>query len=179
MQRVLVLYYSRTGTTRTLAKALADEFRADLAEIRCPRYDGGPLRTLRAGYDSLVGNLPPIKVLQATPRDYDLLLLGAPIWTSHPAVPLRAFLASAPALPDRVGLFLAHGGHSPPETAVSETEALLPGRLEASLTLRDSEVRGEGLNDAVVRFAEQLTLSQARPTSRSPSSVLSEKSVPA
>lgn len=179
MQRVLILYYSRTGTTRMLAKALADELCADIAEILCPRYDGGSLRYLLAGYDSLAGKLPPIEVPQATPKDCDLLLLGAPIWTSHPAVPLRAFLAGAPALPDRVGLLLTYGGHSPPETAVSETQALLPVPIQASLALRDSEVRGKNLGAAVRGFAEELTASQASPTSRSPSSVLSEKSLPA
>ena len=179
MMRVSILYYSRTGTTRTLAKALADEFCADIAEIRCPRYDGGSLRYLLAGYDSLTGKLPTIEVPRTTAKDYDLLLLGAPIWTSHPAVPLRAFLAKAPTLPDRIGLFLTYGGHSPPETAISETQDLLPSPIQASLALRESEVRGHGLDDAVRRFAERLAASQASPTSRSPSSVLSEKSPPA
>lgn len=34
---------------------------ADLAEFRCKRYQGGLLRYLRAGYDSVSGNLLPIE----------------------------------------------------------------------------------------------------------------------
>lgn len=156
MRTALIVYYSRTGTTKTLATALADKLNADLAEIRCRRYGRGIFRYLRAGYDSVRGNLPPIDMPQTATQTYDLVLLGAPIWTSHPALPLRAFLAGAPALPARVALFLTYGGHSSPDIAIRETEALLPGPLEACLSLRSPDVEGAGLSSAVDAFAEQL-----------------------
>ena len=155
MAKVLIVYYSRTGTTKALAAALAERLNADTVEIRCPRYRPGMFRYLRAGYDSVKGDLPPIDMPRVAARDYDTVLLGAPIWTSHPALPLRAFLAQAPDLPARVGLFLTHGAHSPPETAVKEAEALLPGRIEASLTVREADVRGNTFADALDAFADR------------------------
>lgn len=153
MPKALIIFYSRTGTTRRLAGVLAEALSADRAEIRCRRYDGGVFSYLRAGYDSVKGNLPAIETTREVTGTYDLAVLGAPIWTSHPAVPLRAFLATAPPLPARTGLFLSYGGHSPPETAVKETEDLLPGPLAASLA-----VKGRGLDeDALARFAAELT----------------------
>jgi hypothetical protein len=41
--RSLVLCYSRTGTTKKVATALAESLGAELAELRCDRY----LRALR------------------------------------------------------------------------------------------------------------------------------------
>lgn len=156
MPDALILYYSRTGTTEALATALAEKLGADLARIGCDRYRRGPLRYLRAGWDSVRGNLPPIDVPPVDTSTYDLVLLGAPIWTSHPALPLRAYLASAPVLPARVGLFLTYGGHSPPETAIQETEALLPARLAATLAVQASQVHGADFADTVDGFADTL-----------------------
>lgn len=154
--RTLIVYYSRTGTTRTLANTLAAELKADVDGILCDRYRPGGLRYLRAGYDSVQGNMPPIEPPQSAAADYDLVLIGAPIWTSYPAVPVRAFLETRPALPTRIAVFLTHGGHSPPEKAVAMMTSLLPRQIEAALTLSADDVNGDALPDAVRSFADGL-----------------------
>lgn len=156
MPKVLIVFYSRSGTTRRLAAALAQRLDAEVAEIRCERYGRGVFGFMRAAYDSLRGNLPPVETSQKVTGDYDIALLGAPVWTSHPAVPLRAFLQSSPDLPARVALFLTYDGHSAPEVAIRETQALLPGTLQASLSLRGEEVRGSGLAELVENFSDRL-----------------------
>ena len=161
MRNTLIVYYSRTGTTRRLATALAERLGADMAEIHCPRYRPGMLRYLRAGYDSVKGNLPPIEAPKIEARTYELVLLGAPVWTSHPALPLRAFLAHAPLLPARVGLFLTYGGHSAPDVAIRETEQLVPGGLVASLALNASDVGTAAMDPAIATFAGKLAGLQA------------------
>jgi len=163
MARILIAYYSRTGVTRTLATALAERLHADIVEIRCPRYRPGVFRYLRAGYDSVRGNLPAIDMaemdaLERPLAGYDLVLLGAPVWTSHPALPLRTLLATGPELPDRVALFLTYGGHSAPDIAVAETEAQLGRPVAASLALQAKVVRSPGLAAAVDAFARKLEL---------------------
>lgn len=156
MPKVLIVFYSRTGTTRTLATTLAQRLNAEVSEISCARYGHRFFGFLRAAYDSLRGNLPPVQTTRPVTSDYDHVLLGTPIWTSHPLAPLRAFLAGAPSLPGRIGLFLTYGGQSPPETAIRETVALLPGRLEASLALKAEEIQGDRSAEAVDTFLEQL-----------------------
>lgn len=152
----LIVYYSRTGTTRRLADALAAELKADVSEIRCGRYRPGGLRYLRAGYDSVRGNLPPIEMPQKTPSEYDLVLIGAPVWTSYPALPIRAYLDNSPELPTRIALFLTHGGHSPPEKAVEMMTSLLPRQIEAALALNADDVNGDALPEKVRSFADGL-----------------------
>ena len=154
--RTLIVYYTRTGTTRKLANALATELRADIEEIRCDRYRPGGLRYLRAGYDSLQGNMPPIEMSQISPTEYDLVLIGAPVWTSYPAIPIRAFLGAAPDLPARIAVFLTHGGHSPPEKAVEMMASLMPRQIEAALTLSNEDVNRGALPGATRTFAEGL-----------------------
>lgn len=154
--QTLIVYYTRTGTTRRLAEALATELQADIDEIRCERYRPGGLRYLRAGYDSVKGNLPPIAGPAKNPSEYDLVLIGAPVWTSYPALPIRSYLDRTPELPKRIAVFLTHGGHSPPEKAVDMVSSLLPRQIEAALTLSSDEVHGDGFRQAVRSFAAGL-----------------------
>lgn len=152
----LIIYYSRTGATKALADALATELSADKAEIECRRYRRGAVRYLLAGFDSVRGRIPPIDMPEISYRDYDLVLVGTPIWTSHPALPIRAFFAARPSLPDPVGLFTTYGGHSDPEIAITEMAAFLSKPPLASLSVLGPEVGGEGLSDKVSQFAGQL-----------------------
>ena len=147
------MYYSRTGTTATIARALADQLDADVCQISCDRYSGGLLRYLLAGYDSVRGNLPEIEMPEFAAEQYDLALIGTPVWTSHPALPIRTFLDRRPELPGRVAVFLTYGEHSPAQTCIDELAELLPVPIEAKLTVNSDQVSGDKFADAVCEFA--------------------------
>jgi hypothetical protein len=152
--RTLVVYYSLAGTTRSLAQALARELGADIGEIRCPRYQPGPWGFLRAAWDSVAGRLPPIEAPELTVGAYDLVLVGAPMWASHPATPVRAFLRrEAGRLPPRVGFFLTLGG-SPAAKALDEMAALAGRRPVAAVAVRDKEVKSGEVAAALAVFRQ-------------------------
>lgn len=154
--RTLVVYYSRTGTTRTLARLLAGRLDAGIAEIGCARYEGGILRYLLAGYDSVCGKLPVIDAPDASPADYDLVLLGCPVWTSHPATPMRAYLSLKPELPPRVATFLTYGGHSAASRAAAELAELLAGPVERNLSLNADAMDDAARRQTADAFAKAL-----------------------
>lgn len=154
--RTLVIYYSRTGTTRNLARQLAERLDAEIAEIRCPRYDGGIFRYLLAGYDSVRGNLPAIDAPDASPANYDRVLLGCPVWTSHPSLPMRAYLSRKPELPPRIATFLTYGGHSPAERAAGELADLIPGTVERNLSLNAGAINDTEQKQIACEFAQKL-----------------------
>lgn len=164
----LVLYYSKSGTTAKVARAVATGLEADVAEIKCPRYSSGWLGYLLAGYDSLKGRLPAIEVPGVSYADYDLIVLGAPIWTSYPATPLRALLSKQNELTEllrdplsdplsgRVALFLTYGGHSPPEKATDLIEDFLPIKLAASLAIRQDALNEDVATASIDAFIVKL-----------------------
>ncbi|MCF2872455.1 hypothetical protein L0664_15375 [Octadecabacter sp. G9-8] len=153
----LILFYSRTGTTMNVANALGAALSADIKEIKCPRYQGGWFAYLRAGYDSVKGRLPPIDVPDLSIEGYDLVIIGAPIWTSYPALPLRSFLAQKPRLSGRVAVFFTFGGHSPAEKAVKMVESLLSVPLEATLALPHDQVVSGQYEAAIDTFIAKLS----------------------
>lgn len=129
-----VLYYSRDGHTDRAAHKLATALDATLIRIESKRYRKGAFGFLRAGFESVTGRLPQIAPVE--PLDtYASVSLGAPVWASFPATPLRAFLAQHPPLPDAVGLFLSSGSDVPPDQALSMGRDLLGHPFVATLSL--------------------------------------------
>jgi hypothetical protein len=153
--RTLVIYYSRTGTTRKAARALADMLGADTAEIRCERYGVGGLGYIRAAYDSVRGTRPAIVIPTAVDSNYDLVVIAAPLWTTYPAVPARSFLADRKPFPGRVALLLTHLG-SPPDKAFAMMEAHLGRPAEGKLALRQTDIKSESASAALQAFTEDL-----------------------
>lgn len=161
--KTLIVYYSRTGTTEKLARALAAELDARIEAIDCPSYAverAGWLGYLKAGWDSLKGRLPRVDLPDVTLTDYDLLLIGTPIWTSYPSVPMRAFLDQSLGFPPRVALFVTSGGHSPADKAAAMVADLLPVPLEAMLSIGQSKVQGDDFDVELKAFVKQLKVWQ-------------------
>jgi hypothetical protein len=153
--RTLIVFYSRTGNTRKAAEALAAQIGGELAEIRCARYGPGFLSYLMAGFDSLTGRVPAIAATPQNASTYDLVVIGGPIWTDHPALPIRAFLAGNPKLPDKVALLVTRD-RVPPEPAFAEMQAMLRKPVVAKLALTAGNIHHGKIAEQVRGFADQL-----------------------
>ena len=153
--RILIIFYSRTGNTRIAATMLSQMLGADLAEIKCARHRKGPFRYLRAGYESVKGVMPAIEAPVLAPDHYDVVVIAGPIWTSHPALPVRAYLAETPPLPGKLALLMTHLGLEPGR-ALSETQALLPQPAAETLTLTAKDIANGEIRPAVEDFADRI-----------------------
>lgn len=158
--RTLVIYYSLSGTTRAVAETIAHDLAADIEEIRCPRYRKSFMSFLKAGYESWANKLPPIDPLQHTPADYDLVIIGGPIWVWHAATPVRSFLQMHTGALTNVAFFLTHGG-SPPGGVFREMEALAGKAPKATIAVRMVDVERRTFTPAVAEFVATLRASMA------------------
>ena len=131
-----IVYYSRNGHTDRLARQLAETLDADLFRITTARYTGNTLGYLHAGIDSLIGRIPIIAPIPNL-SGYASVSLGAPIWTSFPATPLRAYLTSHPKLPDAVGMFTTSGGNASQDKAFSMASKLAGHPFVVTLNIPD------------------------------------------
>ena len=80
--KVLVLYYSQTSNTKTVATEIATRLNADIEEIALVEpYDTAFQATIdRCKADREKGILPEINPLKLNVADYDTIFLGYPIW---------------------------------------------------------------------------------------------------
>ena len=95
-KRVLVAYHTRTGHTRTVAETILRATGGDAFEIE-------PATPYPDDYDQLVaqnveeqqsGYLPPLRRHVEQIADYDVVLLGSPLWNVRLTPPVRSFLAA-------------------------------------------------------------------------------------
>ena len=89
-QKKLVLYYSETGTTKTVALELQKQLGADIEEIEAVEpYSGIFQETIQRGQREMQsGEMPAIKPLKKQIADYDIIFLGYPIWFGTYANPI-------------------------------------------------------------------------------------------
>jgi flavodoxin len=93
--KVLVLYYSQTGTTKTVAEELQKELGADIACIEAVNpypndYDATITRWRQELTDSI---LPEIKPLDVNLDEYSTIFLGFPVWGGTYALPVATFVS--------------------------------------------------------------------------------------
>ncbi len=93
-QKVLVLFYSETGTTKMVAEEIQKQIGADIESIEAVEpYTGNFQETIQRGQREMqTGQLPALKPLTKKIADYDVIFLGYPIWFGTYAMPIATLV---------------------------------------------------------------------------------------
>ncbi len=89
---VLVLYYSRSGNTEAMAREIARRFRADIIKLTAESYTLDFKGWINANLDAWNQNPTVIEPETIDISNYNLIILGSPIWYFRPAPPLWTFV---------------------------------------------------------------------------------------
>ena len=125
--KMLVLYYSQTSNTKTVAQEIATRLHADIEEIALVEpYDTACQATIeRCKADREKGILPEIKPLKSNVADYDVVFIGYPIWFGTYAPPIASLLNQIDLSGKRVVPFCTFGSGGL-ESSVKDLAAKLP-----------------------------------------------------
>lgn len=153
MARYLIAYYSRTGHTRKVATALAGTLGADFEEIRENRERAGIWNYLRSGYDALTGRLPELQPGTHDPSQYDLVLLGTPVWAGRPSTPMQAYVAANRGKFRQAAFFVTLGGSGAERTfnRLATATAMQP---VATLAITETQMKSGAWTADMEMFAE-------------------------
>jgi flavodoxin len=151
MVKTLVVYYSRTGKTRFVAEKVASELKADIEEVVDLRNRSGRFGFLKAGYDATRGNETEIGETKKSPSDFDLIVVGTPVWNSRPSSAISTYLKRNDFAGKKVAVFFTNEGMGE-EKAVDRTKALisngdLAGALVVSKVLENQEETESKISD--------------------------------
>jgi flavodoxin len=105
----LLVYYSRTGNTRTLAELVAAQMPCDVEELIDTQSRSGVWGYLRSGLDAILHTRTRLKPVLHNPMDYDLVIVGTPKWVNV-STPVRSYLAAHPGQFKQVAFFLTQDG---------------------------------------------------------------------
>ena len=151
----LVAYYSRTGITRALAEALAERLGGDLEEIVDTKSRKGPLGFIVAGKDAVRKNLTEIEPVRKNPADYDLMVVGTPVWAGTMASAVRTYLTRHGRHMQKVAFFCTQGGSKPGHT-FADMEALCGRPPLDTLSLRTKTVKRGDFGGSADDFCDRL-----------------------
>ncbi len=136
----LVVYYSFGGNTRTVARKIAKQIDADIAEIRT-------VKNYPDDYDVLVslgkkevesGYVPQLYPLAVNIAEYDTIVLGTPVWWYTFAPAVKSFMKSVDWKGKTVYPFATNGGwlgHTPSDFK----KAIRGGKVEQILNVKFNE----------------------------------------
>lgn len=158
--RILVVYFSRSGTTRDVAHRLGALLGADLEEIEDPTPRSGWLGFLRCGYEAQRRQLPTIAPANREPGDYDIVVVGTPVWVASVSSPVRAYLRKHRGALRSAAFFCTCGG-SGGRRALEQMEEECGRPPVVRMQLRQDDIGTVTADLAVERFVTRILAAPA------------------
>lgn len=137
-----VVFYSLSGNTQAAAKEIAEGIGADLIELKLVK----PFPTEKSkqlalgGMQAIFGMKPAIQELSKNIKEYDVLILGTPIWAGTIAAPVHSFLNKYQVLDKIVAVFTFSGGGDNKRCIAKLSKRLPRLKVEVALANRDSDL---------------------------------------
>lgn len=153
--KTLIIYYSRTGTTKKLAEKLAAVLGADLEGIKDPTDRSGLKGYMNSGREAAFKKLALIDPITHNLKDYDLVLVGTPVWAFTISSPVRAFLENYKSEFKSWALFATQGGEGEQKTLLG-AEKVVGFPAKAFLHLLTKQVLNEDCATQIEEFKGKL-----------------------
>jgi flavodoxin len=163
--KTLVVFYSRTGNTRRLARAIAGALNAEIEEIADQANRRGLFGYLRSGNEGWFGRRAEIRPVRHDPRAFDVVIVGTPIWRVSVSSPVRTYVQDHATEMRNVAFFCTFGSFGS-RYVFGEMEELCGKPPLATLACREREIASPDLASAVDAFAGRLRISAASAQAR-------------
>ncbi|HHF09558.1 flavodoxin [Thermococci archaeon] len=153
--KALVVYFSRTGNTKKIAESIAEELGCDIEEIVDTKNRSGALGFMRSGKDAMRKSLTKIKDVKCDPSEYDLAIIGTPVWARRLSTPVRTFIHQYTNQLSKVAFFATHRGDDA-QNAFIDMEELCGKKPVTVMSFRDKEVKEENCIKKIREFISEL-----------------------
>lgn len=143
-QKYLILYYSQTGATQTVANAikssLGDATDVEVIEVEEP-YSGTYQETIeRCQKEKADGTVPAVKPLKADLADYDTVFLGYPIWFGTYAQPIAGLVSKVDFAGKKIVPFCTFGSGGLVESIADLKKALPQAEILDGYGVRNARI---------------------------------------
>lgn len=154
--KILIVYYSRTGTTRKLALEMSKCIEnCCVEEIFDTKNREGSSGYLSAGSDAVLRRLTKIKEVKFNPDDFDLIIIGTPVWVMTMSSPIKTYLTKFKNHFKRVAFFCTMGNMGDDAT-FRDMEKAAGKKPLAVFSAKAAEVDSETFGDEVQDFVDDL-----------------------
>jgi flavodoxin len=153
--KTLLVYYSRTGNTRMIANKISESIECDIEEIVEKDKRSGIIGYLKSGYQASRGKVDHIENSKYDLSDYDLLIIGTPVWASKMAVPVRTYLNKNMNKIPQLACFCTCGG-SGIEKTIEDIGNYVNTTPIAYFGLKSSDIKDGSYKNTIEKFASDV-----------------------
>jgi flavodoxin len=150
----LVIYYSRTGMTKKVGDKIAQMLNCDLEEIFDTKARSGPFGYFGAGKAGSRKMLTELKQVTKNPGEYDLVVIGTPVWSWNISAPVRTYIEMYKNKFKDVAFFLTCGSN--PGKTFEDMETICGKRPRAKLMLEKKDFKAGTDMSKIKEFVDRL-----------------------
>lgn len=155
MKKILVVCYSQSGHTKNLGQRISSAAGADLEIIQDRTVRKGASGYLKSAVEAALHLQPQIKTVKYEPGDYDLVVIGTPIWFSNMASPVRSYISQHCKHVKQVAFFCTYSG-SGQLSVLNSLSKLIDKPAVATLALSDKTIAADQFRKPLSRFVSQI-----------------------
>jgi flavodoxin len=153
--KALVVYYSRSGNTKKVGDCIASEFKCDIEEIVDMESRSGALGWIRSGGEGFLKKTVKIKPAQKNPAQYDMVVIGTPVWFMTVTSPVRSYIVENKDKLKKVAFFCTRN-NTGEEQMFKEMESICGKKPEGTLVVTAGELAQGNIVDKVKRFSGEI-----------------------
>ena len=131
------------GNVRYVAEKVAKELGADLIELKPVKAypDKGAMQFIWGGSAVTFKKKPDLEPYSFNASDYDLVIIGTPVWASNFTPPLRTFFEDNDLTGKKIAVIATSAGGDSSKCIQAVKEATKTDALAATLSLTDPKDR--------------------------------------
>ena len=150
----LVIYYSRSGNTESVARHISDRTGAELERLLQVDEQHG---YMRCALDAIFKQRPATQPIHKSIVDYPLVFIGTPVWRMNAAPPVQSFLAAQDWSGRSVALFCTMGGMGDQRAFATMRRLLAEANVLGELGLNASNLKDtDALDKKVIGWVESI-----------------------
>lgn len=153
--KILIVFFSRTGSTRKVAEAIHRKTGGEVIELTTQRYARGVRGYFQATLDAALGRAVPIKSKQANASSYDWVIIGSPIWDTSLSTPVLTYMSHGLPQAKHVAFFLTCG-KTGAHQVFKQMENLYKKHPQVTLHMTASEIHSKNFTAKLEHFVHQL-----------------------
>ena len=136
---------------------MANRMSAHIEEIIDKKNRAGPIRYITAGKDASLKKITKIQPLKRNPQDYDIIILGNPVWAWTITPALRIYIKeNKDILKNKSISFFCTMGGSGSKRSFAVMQKLIGKKPRATLTLLTKEVWNNQFEDKAREFLRKI-----------------------
>lgn len=151
----LVVYYSRTGTTKKAGEAISALLNYDKEQLFDVKSRKGALGWLKSGREAAIKTLAEIKDIKKKPAEYEIVVIGTPVWAGKISSPIRTYITANKDDFKKTAFFCTMGG-AESKMIFKEMQNIIGKEPVAVLELKTKDVINNNHMNKVNEFVNKI-----------------------